>query len=148
MIRGRIDDQRAGEPLPGLGEPDLVIGERPAVVEEQRQRLDAENVAVRRIGGALELAERREVARPGQAKPEPGVAALERRGVEGAEAEALAPGLVEVRRLEPALESAPARRPFAIEHGIPGGVAVLAFDHHVLAEHALEGEAEAAGGAL
>src|SRR5215204_6319764 len=128
MIGCRIDDQRAGEPLPGLGEPDLVIGERPAVVEEQRQRLDPEDVAVRRIGGALELAQGREVARPGQAEPEPGG--------------------VEIRRVEPALESAPARRPFAVEHRIPGGVAVLALDHHVLAEHALEGEAEAAGGAL
>src|SRR5215207_3563264 len=148
MIGCRIDDQRAGEPLPGLGEPDLVIGERPAVVEEQRQRLDPEDVAVRRIGGALELAQGREVARPGQAEPEPGVAAREGRGIEGAEAEALSPSGVEIRRVEPALESAPARRPFAVEHRIPGGVAVLALDHHVLAEHALEGEAEAAGGAL
>src|SRR5829696_82654 len=148
MIGCGIEDQRAGEPLPGLGEPDLVIGERLAVVEEQRQRLDAEDVAVRPIGGALELAQRREVARPGQAKPERGVVPLERRGIEGAETEALSPGLVEVRRLEPALEGAPARRPFAVEHGIPGGVAVLALDHHVLAEHALEGEAEAARGAL
>src|SRR5215207_3506440 len=148
MIGCRIDDQRAGEPWPGLGEPDLVIGKRLAVVEQQRQRLDPEDRTVRRIGGALEFAQRREVARLGKAKPELGVAALERPGIEGAETEALSPGLVEVRRLEPALEGAPARRPFAVEHGIPGGVAVVALDHHVLAKHALEGEAEAAGGAL
>src|SRR3954453_14124027 len=60
----------------------------------------------------------------------------------------LPPGGVEVRRVEPALERLFARRPFAVEHRKPSRVAVLAFDDHVLAEHAFRGESEAQRRAL
>ena len=60
----------------------------------------------------------------------------------------LAPGGVEIVGREPALVSGLARRPLAVEHGEPGGVAVAALDDHVLAEDALEREAEALGRAL
>src|SRR5436853_7893914 len=49
---------------------------------------------------------------------------------------------VEIFRHKPALEGRLARRPFGIEHRVPGRVAVAALDDHVLAEEALEGEAE------
>src|SRR5262245_39650499 len=49
----------------------------------------------------------------------------------------------EIVRRKPALEARLARAPLAVEHGEPGGVAVAALDDLMLAEHALEGEAEA-----
>ena len=55
----------------------------------------------------------------------------------------LPPIPIEILRREPALERGFARRPFAVEHGEPGGVAAAALDDHVLAEQALIGEAEA-----
>ena len=48
---------------------------------------------------------------------------------------------------EPAFVSRLARRPFAVEHRKPGGVAIAALDDHVLAENALEREAEPLRGA-
>src|SRR5690242_18692529 len=60
----------------------------------------------------------------------------------------LPPGRVEVFGIEPALERLPARRPLAVEHREPSRVAVIAFDDHVLPEHALRREAEALRGAL
>ena len=55
---------------------------------------------------------------------------------------------IEILRREPCLEGPLDRRPFGIQHGEPGRVAVAALDDHVLPEHALEGEAEPFGGAL
>ena len=49
---------------------------------------------------------------------------------------------VEIFAPEPALERRLARGPLAVEHRKPGGVAAAALDDHVLAEDALEGEAE------
>src|SRR5947209_6937438 len=66
-----------------------------------------------------------------------------RRPVERRETRSLASRAVEIVGRKPALESGLARRPFAVEHGVPGGVAAVALDDHVLAENALELEAEA-----
>ena len=52
---------------------------------------------------------------------------------------------IEILRRKPALERRLAGRPFGIEHGKPGGVAVAALVDLVLAEHAFEREAEAQG---
>src|SRR5947209_17272654 len=48
---------------------------------------------------------------------------------------------------EPGLEAGGHRGPRFVGDRIPGGIAVAALDHHVLAEDALEAEAEALGGA-
>src|SRR5215475_1890500 len=58
----------------------------------------------------------------------------------------LAPRGIEILRRQPALEGAFARRPVAIEHGVPGGVAAASLHDHVLAKNASEGEAEAQRG--
>src|SRR5262249_44270500 len=47
---------------------------------------------------------------------------------------------VEILRREPALEGGLARRPFAIEHGEPGIVAVAALGDQMLSERALVNE--------
>lgn len=47
---------------------------------------------------------------------------------------------------KPGFECALTGRPFMVEHGEPGGVAVEAFDDHVLAEYAFKCEAKAEGG--
>ena len=57
------------------------------------------------------------------------------------------PVVIEIVRREPALVRRLARRPLAVEHRKPGGVAVAALDDHVLAENPLEREAEALRGA-
>src|SRR3954451_9563811 len=54
---------------------------------------------------------------------------------------------VEVVRCEPRLECGAAGRPLVVDHRVPGGVPVLRLHDLVLAEDALEGEAEALGGA-
>src|SRR5258708_32354779 len=59
------------------------------------------------------------------------------------EAFALFAGSVEICGIEPRFESGFAGGPFAVEHGEPCGIAVLALDHHVLAEDALVSEPEA-----
>lgn len=48
----------------------------------------------------------------------------------------------EVRRVEPALERDLARRPFRVEHCVPGSIAVATLDDHVLPEYALERKAQ------
>lgn len=53
----------------------------------------------------------------------------------------------EVFRGEPGLEAGAEGGPFGVGDGEPGGVSVLAFHHHVVAEGAFVGEAEALGGA-
>ena len=55
---------------------------------------------------------------------------------------ALAAVRVEVPGVEPGLEGGPRGRPFAVQQGVPGRVAARTLDDHVLARHALEGEAE------
>ena len=60
-----------------------------------------------------------------------------------AELRLLPPIPIEILRREPALERGLARRPFAVEHGEIGGVAVAALGDHVLAQDAFEREAEA-----
>src|ERR1700683_1365459 len=57
----------------------------------------------------------------------------------------LAPFAVEVLGCEPGSKAAAERRPVVVGDRIPGRVAVAALDHLVLAEDALEGEAEALG---
>src|SRR5262249_21255415 len=59
----------------------------------------------------------------------------------------LAPLMVEVLRRKPGFERALARRPFGIEHRIPGGVAAASFHDHMVAEDSLEGEPVALRGA-
>src|SRR5579862_4701176 len=54
---------------------------------------------------------------------------------------------VEILRCQPALKIALAFRPFAVEHGIPGVVAVAALGNHVLAERAFVDKAVAQRGA-
>src|SRR6185295_15019555 len=54
----------------------------------------------------------------------------------------LPPIPIEILRREPALERGLPRRPLAVEHGKPGGVAASALDDHVRAEQPLIGEAE------
>src|SRR5271157_1251555 len=54
----------------------------------------------------------------------------------------------EVLRREPRLVTGLQPCPVAVGHREPPRVPVLALDHHVLAEHALEGEAEALRGTL
>ena len=56
--------------------------------------------------------------------------------------------LIEIVRSQPAFELFAARRPFIVEHRVPGGIAAAAFDNHVLAEHALKGEPQALRRAL
>ena len=58
------------------------------------------------------------------------------------------PSLVEVIRSQPPFKRRLARRPFAIQHGEPRGVAVTPLDDHVLAKQPLVGEAEARRGAV
>ena len=58
------------------------------------------------------------------------------------EAPALGAIAVEVLRREPGLERAPQRRPLVVDDREPGGVTVPPLRHLVLAEHALEAEAE------
>src|SRR6059058_6185909 len=53
---------------------------------------------------------------------------------------------VEVLGREPALEGSLARRPFAIEHRVKGGVAATLLADHVEAQNALERESIAQGG--
>src|SRR5580692_6895386 len=53
----------------------------------------------------------------------------------------------EVLRCKPALEIGFARRPFAVEHGEPGVIAVAALGDHVLAERAFVDETVAQRGA-
>src|SRR5262245_28684692 len=54
----------------------------------------------------------------------------------------LPPLFVEILVLEPGLELRRHGRPFAVDHGIPGGVAVPALDDEMLAENAFKSEAE------
>src|SRR5258706_15187901 len=84
----------------------------------------------RRISGPCRAASRRRAA---HAFPKRGEGAL------------LLSGRIEILRREPSLETALQTGPFAVEHGKPSGVAVAALGHHVLAEGALEAEAEAQG---
>src|SRR5579859_4572255 len=58
----------------------------------------------------------------------------------------LAPGSVEVLRLQPALEPGSNPRPLAVDDRVPGGVAIASLDDHVAAEDALEREAKPHGG--
>src|SRR4026208_858746 len=60
---------------------------------------------------------------------------------------ALAPAFVEVGRRQPLLVGTPQRRPLAIEHREPRGVAIAPFVYDGLAENALEAEAQTFGGA-
>src|SRR6185369_7401430 len=55
--------------------------------------------------------------------------------------------VVEVGGRKPPLEGGFAGRPFGIEHGIPGGIAIPTFHDHMLAEDSLELKTEAEGGA-
>ena len=48
---------------------------------------------------------------------------------------------------QPGFVAGPDCRPVVVGYGVPGGVAVAALDDHVVAEDALEAEAEAVGGA-
>ncbi len=50
---------------------------------------------------------------------------------------------IEISRLQPPLVTCLDRRPFLVDDRIPGGVAILALDHEMLSEHALERETEA-----
>ena len=69
--------------------------------------------------------------------------ALARQGVVSAPSDRCCRPLgVEVRRVEPGFPGRPQAGPVAVGHREPGGVAVAALDDQVLAEHALEGEAE------
>src|SRR5581483_1527215 len=52
---------------------------------------------------------------------------------------------IEVLRIEPGLEGPAYGRPVAVDHRVPSGVAVAPLHDRVLAEQALEGEAEADG---
>ena len=54
----------------------------------------------------------------------------------------LAAFLIEILRSEPALETGPDALPVLVQRGEPGGIPVAALDDQVLAENALEGEAE------
>ena len=58
------------------------------------------------------------------------------------------PSAVEIGGIEPFLIGPFQRRPFLVDDRIPRRVAVFALHHHVLAENALEREAEPHGGAL
>src|SRR5438552_11285361 len=56
---------------------------------------------------------------------------------------ALLPPLgIKIVCMQPALKSCLSRRPFGIEHGKPGRIAISALDYHVLPENPLEGKAE------
>src|SRR5690606_5252416 len=55
---------------------------------------------------------------------------------------------IEVTGFQPLFQRLAGHRPVAVEHGIPRRVAIFALDDHVLAEDALETEAEALGRAL
>src|SRR5262249_42252185 len=55
---------------------------------------------------------------------------------------------IEISRIEPDLIGLFQSRPFLVDDRIPRGIPVLALDDHVLAEHALEGEAEPIRGTL
>src|ERR1700745_2583974 len=57
----------------------------------------------------------------------------------------LAAVLVEVCRSKPLFKVALANGPFGNEHRIPPGIAILAFDDHVLAENALKRKSETQG---
>ena len=70
------------------------------------------------------------------------------RGVERRETLHLPAVFIEIVRRKPALERGLARRPFAVEDRVPGGVAVAALHDLMLAEQALVLEAVAHGGAL
>src|SRR6478736_8613445 len=52
---------------------------------------------------------------------------------------------VKIGGRKPTLESALARGPFAVEHGVVRRIAVAALRHHGLPEDALEGKSEAFG---
>src|SRR5262245_26862369 len=67
-------------------------------------------------------------------------------GVQRPQARPLPALRVEILRREPALEGSLARRPFALEHGVIGGVAAAALRDHVSAQNTFEDEAVAHGG--
>lgn len=48
---------------------------------------------------------------------------------------------IEIRRLQPALEARFKGRPFRVEHRKPCGIAIAAFDDHVLPENSLKRKA-------
>ena len=58
---------------------------------------------------------------------------------------ALPPLFVEILFDQPALHPPLNLRPFRIQHGKPGGIAVAAFIHHRLPENAFETEAQSLG---
>ena len=55
---------------------------------------------------------------------------------------------IEIFGLQPGLAPGSYPMPVLVQHGVPGGVAILALDHEVLAEDPFEAEAEALGGLL
>src|SRR5690606_39283675 len=55
---------------------------------------------------------------------------------------------IKVVRIEPALIGLFERRPFAVDDGEPGRIPVPSLHHEMLAENALEGEAETQRGTL
>src|SRR5579872_1546610 len=63
------------------------------------------------------------------------------------ETEFLPPLGVEIRRIKPALENFPPRRPLVIKHGEIRRVAAAALGDHVLAENTLENETVTQSGA-
>src|SRR6267378_1496813 len=65
------------------------------------------------------------------------------RAIQLAQADTLPPVGIEIVRREPALERGLAGGPFGIARREPGGVVVAPLDDHVVAEDALEREAEA-----
>src|SRR5215469_7197452 len=67
-------------------------------------------------------------------------------GIQLAQACPLSSSRVEVLGREPALEGSLARRPFAIEHRVIGGVAAALLADHVETQNALEHESIAHGG--
>src|SRR6476659_4152287 len=56
--------------------------------------------------------------------------------------------IIEIDRVEPFLVGAFQRGPFGVDNRIPGCVAILSLDYHVLAKHALGFEAKPLGCAL
>ena len=144
IVRTRLEDQHAVERAVALREIDLVLGEDLRIVRQQRQRLDAEDRAVLRIGRAL--AAPSTAARSSRSRtPQRAHAASP---VERGQAHLLPALRVEILRASQRSNAALRAGHSRIDDRIPGGVAVLALHHLMLAEQALILEAEAQRRAL